>query len=238
MPENYNEISGKPPAYDAGGFYSINEGDKWELDDGGSVEVRGVDGENVEVVTQNGTKRMTKDRLSDMVKNATKITADANKGSKNENLQDVLAKAGIKTSMDPIVDGENVRLFAYTDSQARRWKEKLEELGYKAKSSYDQGAYLVNFSLNEGNNPSGPKNEVPAEKQTKPNKTDEQKKAAIKAKAKAKRDKEIQSMGKEIVEYYNGDPIDEDEVADILGGEYGYSQRMVNAIIKWVKENQ
>lgn len=69
------------PAYDAGGFYSINEGDKWELDDGGSVEVRNVDGENVEVVTPNGTKRMTKDQLSDMVKNATKTTADANKGN-------------------------------------------------------------------------------------------------------------------------------------------------------------
>lgn len=82
-------------------------------------------------------------------------------------------------------------------------------------------------------NPNGSEQNVPDAK-----KTDDQKKAAMKAKAKAKRDKEIQSMGKEIVEYYNGDPIDEDEVADILGGEYGYNQRMVNAIIKWVKENQ
>lgn len=61
------------PAYDVGGFYSINEGDRWEFEDGGSIEVRDVDGNYVAVVTPNGTKRMTKDELSDMVKNAVKV---------------------------------------------------------------------------------------------------------------------------------------------------------------------
>lgn len=59
-------------AYDVGGFYSINEGDRWEFEDGGFVEVRDIDGENVAVTTKKGTKRITKDELSDMVKNAVK----------------------------------------------------------------------------------------------------------------------------------------------------------------------
>lgn len=119
------------PAYDAGGFYSINEGDKWELDDGGSVEVRNVDGENVEVVTPNGTKRMTKDRLSDMVKNATKITADANKG--NQGSDDSWSAENPKYKGFNTSDATNVKVLEegdeYEDPNTGK-KSKLKIIEY------------------------------------------------------------------------------------------------------------
>lgn len=66
-------------AYDAGGFYSINEGDEWDFPDGGYVKVEKVSGDEVTVRTPGGDREtISKDELSERVKRASKVPASGN----------------------------------------------------------------------------------------------------------------------------------------------------------------
>lgn len=66
-------------AYDAGGFYSINEGDEWDFQDGGFVKVEKVNGDEVTIRTPGGNREtITKDELSERVKHASKVPVSGN----------------------------------------------------------------------------------------------------------------------------------------------------------------
>lgn len=145
------------PAYDAGGFYSMDEGDRWELDDGDFFEVRGIDGENVEVMTKNGTRRMTKDQLSDKVKNATKTTAEANSGKEE-------SQRGLQREVQKDLDRYG-SVTSDTKLKAERMGFKIDDDGKSSKVVVDEDI-RAKANRATGGKSAGGNNEAPKSKKT------------------------------------------------------------------------
>lgn len=151
------------PAYDVGGFYSINEGDRWEYEDGGFVEVHNVAGENVEVTTPSGTEWVTKDELSDMVKNAMKVPGKGKsktgepkpKKTVGEDLQGMYEREFFKQAngnkedfVNHFIDRFGVPRGSSRKREAEFYGRRFDELSASQGQSEGQGPQTANIDAN------------------------------------------------------------------------------------------
>jgi hypothetical protein len=66
-----------------------------------------------------------------------------------QQLEDILKRAGIKVSITKEVIGNIAYIYAYNRQQAMRWEQKLEEMGFKPVQYLEQGANIVRFELSQ-----------------------------------------------------------------------------------------